>query len=58
MKADSYDYLTLKKALTFHNIIILIKSVCNKDENDYYYNIFLDKGSHELPKNNDIEFFV
>ena len=29
-----------KKTLNFHNVIILIKSVVNKNKNDYYYNIF------------------
>ena len=33
-----------KKTMTFHNATILIKSVFNKD------NIFLEKGSYELPK--------
>ena len=32
---------------TFHNVIILIKSVVNKNENKYYYNIFLEKGSYK-----------
>ena len=36
--------------MTFHNVIILIKSVFNKDKNNYYYNIFLEKASYELPK--------
>ena len=30
--------------LTFHNVEILIKSVANKNKNNYYYNIFLEKG--------------
>ena len=29
--------------LAFHNIIILIKSVVNKNKNKYYYNRFLEK---------------
>ena len=33
--------------LTFHNVIILIKPVVNKNENKYYYNIFLEKGSYK-----------
>ena len=33
--------------------MILIKSVFNKDENHYYYNIFLQEGSYQIPKNND-----
>ena len=33
----------IEKILTFHNVIILIKSVVNKKKN-FYYNIFLEKG--------------
>ena len=33
-----------KKALTFHNVIIFINSIVNKNENNYYHNIFLEKG--------------
>ena len=43
MKVDSYDSLPLEKILTLHNVIILIKSVLNKYQNQYYYNIFLEK---------------
>ena len=50
MKVDSYDSLTIEKTLTFHNIIILIKSVLSKDENHYYLNIFLEKCSYQLTK--------
>ena len=32
--------------LTFHNVITLIKSVVNKNKNEYYYSIFLEKGSY------------
>ena len=53
MKFDSYDFLLSEKMLTFHDVAILIKSVFNKDKNNYYYNIFLEKGSYELPKKND-----
>ena len=51
---DSYNSLPLEKffAFTFH-VIILIKSVFNKDKNNYFCNIFLEKGSYELPKHND-----
>ena len=31
-------------------VIILIEIVFNKDKNNYYYNIFLEKASYELPK--------
>ena len=51
MQVDSYDSLPLEKTLTFDNIIILIMSVFNKDKNNYYYNIFLEKGLYQLPKN-------
>ena len=37
----------LKKLLAFNNVIILIKSVVNENENKYYYNIFLEKGSYK-----------
>ena len=47
---NSYDYLSLEKTMTFHNVIKLIKSFFDKDKNKYYYNIFLEKPSHELTK--------
>ena len=50
IKVDSYVSLPLEKSMTFHNIIILIKSVFHKDKNNCYYNIFLEKDSYELPK--------
>ena len=50
IKVDSYDSLPLEKAATFRFVIILIKSVWNKNKNNYYYNIFLEKPSYELPK--------
>ena len=37
---NSDDNLTLEK--TLNNIVILIKSVFNKNHNHYYYNVFLD----------------
>ena len=43
----------MEKTLTFDNDVILLKSVCNKDKKNNYYNIFLEKGLYELPKNND-----
>ena len=37
--------------MTFHNVIILIKLLFNKDKNKcYYYNIFLEKAFYKLPK--------
>ena len=36
---------------TVHNVIILIKSVANKNKSDYYYNIFLDKDLYKYKFN-------
>ena len=47
---DLYNSLPLEKTILFHNVVIFIKSVFNKDRNDYYYNIFLEKTSYELPE--------
>ena len=49
-KVDSYYSLPLEETITFNNVVILIKSVWNKAENDYYYNIFLEKASYDSPK--------
>ena len=37
--------------MTLSNVIILVKSVWNKDKNNYCYDIFLGKASYVLPKN-------
>ena len=37
--------------MTFHDVIILIKSVFNKDKTNYYHNTFLEKASYECLKN-------
>ena len=37
---DFYNSLPVEKTLTFHNVTMLVKSVVNKNENNYYYNIF------------------
>ena len=50
MKVDSYDSLPLENTMTLFNVIILVKWVWNRDKNNRYYNIFLEKASHELPK--------
>ena len=39
IKVHSYDPLSLEKLIS-HNVLILKKSVFNKDEKNYYYNIF------------------
>ena len=51
IKVDTYDSLPLEKTMTFHNVIILIKLVLNKDKNNYYYSIFLEKACYEFEKN-------
>ena len=51
IRIDSYNSLPIEKILTFHNVIIHIKSVVNKNENSYYYDIFLGKGLHEDKSN-------
>ena len=55
IRIDSYHSLPIEKILTFHNVIILLKSVVNKCKNNYYYNIFLEKGSYKDKSN--IEYF-
>ena len=42
IKVDSYDSLPLEKTMAFHNVLVLIKSVFNKDGKNYYYNILLE----------------
>ena len=48
-KFDLYYSLFLEKTYIFYNVIVHIKSVWNKDQNHYYYNIFLEKCSYQLP---------
>ena len=47
IRIDSYNYLPIEKILTFHKVIMLFTSVVNENKNEYYYNIFLEKGSHK-----------
>ena len=53
VKVDSYDSLPLEKTMAFHSVIIHIMSVWNKDQNHYYYNMFLEKCSYQLLKHSD-----
>ena len=53
IKIDSYNSLPIKKISTFHNAIILIKSVANKNKNKYYYNIFLEKDLYKYKSNKE-----
>ena len=48
--------MPLQKTLTFH-AIVLIKSVFNKNQNHYFYNMFLEKCFNQLDKNIDKYFF-
>ena len=36
IRIDSYNFLPIEKILTFHNVLILIKSVANKNKNEHY----------------------
>ena len=47
IRIDSSNSLPIEKILTFHNVIILIKSVVNKNKSNYYYKIFLEKVSYK-----------
>ena len=56
IRLDLYDSFPLEKTLTFLNIIVLIQSVFNKDENHYDYNISLEKGLYQLLKNDNYRY--
>ena len=43
IRIDSYNSLPAEKILNFHNVIIVFKLVVNKNKNNCYYNIFLEK---------------
>ena len=47
IRTDSCNSLSIEKTLTFHNVIILIKSVFNKNKDNYFRNIFLEKGFYD-----------
>ena len=49
-KLISYDFLSLEKLISFNDVIILIKSVLDKDQNHHYYNIFLEKSLYQSAK--------
>ena len=51
IRIDSYNYLAIEKILTFHNVLILIDSVLNNNESNYYYNVVLEKGSYKDKSN-------
>ena len=39
-----HNSLPIEKILSFHNVLILIKSAVDKKKSKYYYSIFLEKG--------------
>ena len=43
LRIDSYNSFPVEKILTFHNVMILIKSVVSKNKNPCHYNIILEK---------------
>ena len=47
IKINVDDYLPLEKILNMYNVIILIKSVLNKNHNHYYYQMVLGKCSYK-----------
>ena len=47
IRIGSYNTLPIKKTITFHKVITLIKSVINKNKNKYYNNILLEKCSYK-----------
>ena len=47
IRIDSHNSLPIENILTFHNAIVLIRSIVNKYKNHYYANIFLGKGSYK-----------
>ena len=53
IRVDSSNSLPVERILTFHDLIILIKSVVNNHKNNYYYNIFLEKGLYKDKSNTE-----
>ena len=53
IRVDSSNSLPVERILTFHDVIILIKSVVNNHKNNYYYNIFLEKGFYKDKSNTE-----
>ena len=47
IRIDSYNSSPIKKISTFHNFILLIKSVVHKNEKKYCHNIFLEKSLYK-----------
>ena len=53
IRIDSYNSLPIENILTFHNVIILITLVVNKNKNEYCYNTYLGKGSYTDKSNSE-----
>ena len=53
IRINPYNSLPIEKILTFHDVIMLIKSVVNKHKNNYYYNIFSEKGLYKDKSNTE-----
>ena len=51
IRIDSHNSLPLEKILTFHNVIVLMKSFVNENKNHYYCNMFLEKGLYKDKSN-------
>ena len=51
IRLDSYNSFPIEKILSFHNVIILIKSIVNKNKSEHYYSMFLEKGSFKDKSN-------
>ena len=49
IKIDSDSNLPLEETLTLH-VIILIKSILNKNQNHYYYHTLLEKCLNQIAK--------
>ena len=47
IRIDSYNSLPTEKLLTFHYVIVLVKSAVNNDKNNYCDNIFLERNSYQ-----------
>ena len=53
IRIESYNSLAIEKILSFHDVMILINSVVNKNKNEYYHNIFFGKSSYKDKSNTE-----
>ena len=58
IRIDSDNSLPIEKTLTFHNVIIFIKSVVNENKNNYFSNIFLEKGFYKDKSNTEYFYII